>query len=107
VRFNPQLGGVAQRQAEAMARANTMSHGVSAPFPARIAAAGYDAGFAGENIGAGYASLEAAMAAWEHSAGHRANLLNPAVTEIGVAAALAPHSIYRIFWSMEMAAPYR
>jgi uncharacterized protein YkwD len=107
VRLNPQLNAVAASQARAMAAADRMSHGVAAPFQARMASAGYDAGFAGENIGAGYANLELAMEAWENSSGHRQNLLQPAVTEIGVAGALAPNSKYRIYWSMVMATPYR
>ena len=39
---------------------------------------------AGENIAMGYSTPENVVEAWMNSAGHRANILNPAYTEIGV-----------------------
>lgn len=39
---------------------------------------------AGENIAKGYASPEAVVNGWMNSAGHRANILNGAFTQIGV-----------------------
>lgn len=54
----------------------------------RLDAAGYDTwtrSFAfGENIAYGYSSPAEVMAAWMASPGHRANILNPNFTEIGV-----------------------
>ncbi|MCS7023011.1 MAG: CAP domain-containing protein [Gemmataceae bacterium] len=56
----------------------------------RLDAAGYDQwsrSFSyGENIAFGYTSPAAVMAAWMSSPGHRANILNPNFTEIGVSA---------------------
>jgi uncharacterized protein YkwD len=39
--------------------------------------------FVGENIAAGYGSARAACVGWMHSAGHRANILDPGYTMIG------------------------
>lgn len=39
---------------------------------------------AGENIAKGQVSPEAVVKAWMNSSGHRANILNPSFTEIGV-----------------------
>jgi len=50
----------------------------------RISIIGYNYFTAGENIGAGYSTPEAVVEGWINSPGHRANLLNPDFTEIGV-----------------------
>ena len=39
---------------------------------------------AGENIAHGYATPQAVVNAWMNSSGHRANILNPSYTQIGV-----------------------
>lgn len=50
--------------------------------------------WAGENIG-GNVSVSGAMSAWMQSPGHRANILDPKFTHIGVGAAYgAPYNIY-------------
>jgi uncharacterized protein YkwD len=69
--------------------ADAMQHdlfGVTAPTPqSRLDYAGYDAWRTyGENIAYGYTSAAAVMAAWMNSPGHRANILNPNFTELGV-----------------------
>ena len=38
----------------------------------------------GENVAYGYASVDAVMNGWMASSGHRANLLNPAFTHVGL-----------------------
>ncbi len=43
-----------------------------------------DVSTAGENIAYGYESPRALVSAWMHSAGHRANILNPHFHRIGV-----------------------
>jgi uncharacterized protein YkwD len=50
----------------------------------RATTLGYPTTFVGENIAAEYASPQAAMDAWMNSPGHRANILDPNFTEIGV-----------------------
>lgn len=49
----------------------------------RVARAGYRWRTVGENIAAGQASAQEAVAGWIESPGHCANLMNPAFTEMG------------------------
>jgi uncharacterized protein YkwD len=90
VRVESRLMQAAQAQARAMGERDRMGHRVAGPLPRRVVAAGYDWGTATENLGAGYRSLDAAMQGWKASPDHRHNLLNPDVTEIGVAAVRTP-----------------
>lgn len=63
-----------------MAATNTLAHQSLAPIlrcPARTA---------GENIAYGSVSADQMMSMWMNSPGHRANILNPAFTRIGVGA---------------------
>jgi uncharacterized protein YkwD len=93
---NPQLTGAAQDFAAFMARTGQLSHTADGQTPeARAKAHGYDPCFMAENIGyqhhpAGFASealAEGFFQGWQHSPGHRKNLLDPAVTETGVGVA--------------------
>lgn len=106
VTVDPQLIAIAQTQADAMARTGDVSHTVAGSFTSRLAAGGYEAEAAAENIGGGFHDLGEAMAAWEASPGHRANLLNRNVTRIGVATAFAPQQQLQLYWAMVLASPY-
>ncbi len=57
----------------------------------------------GENVAAGQTSADQVMDAWMGSAGHRANILNPAFTDIGVAAVQGADGV--TYWTMDLAAP--
>ena len=104
VGVDPLLTQAAREQALAMGRRDKIGHGVAGRLPGRVAAVGYDWGAVAENLGAGYANLDAAMQGWKISAEHRRNLLNPHVTEIGVAAvATPPGSRYRTYWALILA----
>lgn len=50
----------------------------------RAQKAGYESGFVGENIAAGYRSAKAVVDGWINSPGHRANMLNSNYNEIGL-----------------------
>lgn len=51
----------------------------------RARAAGYGGStFVGENIASGAGNVQAAMAGWMDSPGHRENILRPAYTQIGL-----------------------
>lgn len=106
IRINSQLNGVAQRQARAMASANTMSHGVAGPFRNRLSASGYNARTAGENIAAGQKSFNAVLAAWQNSPPHRHTLLLRDAKEMGIAISYAPGTRYKTFWALVVAAPF-
>jgi uncharacterized protein YkwD len=68
----------------------------------RIAGWGYSARMWAENVAAGQPTSDAVMTAWMNSAGHRANILNPNLREIGVAAVTSVRGT--IYWTMDFAA---
>jgi hypothetical protein len=106
VTVNAWLMSAASDYARAMAERDKINHRIGGSLPRRIGTAGYQWGAAAENLAAGFDSLDAAMAGWKVSSGHRANLLNPLVTEIGVAAYTAPPgSKRRNYWALILAAP--
>ena len=107
VRLDPALTAMAQRQANAMVAGDTLSHDVDGAYRARFAASGIDAPEAGENLGAGYFSLEEAMEGWRGSSEHDANLLMAHATRIGVAIAKSPRTHYGVYWALELAADPR
>jgi uncharacterized protein YkwD len=101
VTIDSSLMQVASHQAHAMASAGALSHTVGGSFASRISAA--HRGFAAENIAAGAPDFSSALEMWKRSAGHRANLLKGAITQIGIASAQAPNSRYKVFWALVMA----
>lgn len=103
VRLDASLDVMAQHQADAMAASGQLSHTVGGVFTSRLAADHIDVGEAGENLGAGYYSLEEAMAGWKGSSEHNANMLRPGFTRIGVAIAKNAHTSWGVYWSMEFA----
>jgi uncharacterized protein YkwD len=105
VSINPTLMRLAREQALAMAQRNRLDHDVGRGFSERIRTSGYDARTAVENIGAGYHTLAEAFSGWRGSSSHRANMLNRDATQMGIAAAYAPGSKYKVFWALIMAAP--
>jgi uncharacterized protein YkwD len=106
VHVDSRLMAAATSYARTMGERDKISHTLGGSLPKRISAAGYDWGAAAENLAAGYSSLDEAMAGWKASAGHRANLLNSRVTEIGVAAvATQKGSKYRNYWALILASP--
>ena len=58
-----------------------------------------------ENVAAGYHTLAEAFSGWRDSPGHRANMLTPEATRIGIAAVYAPGSKYKVFWALILASP--
>lgn len=83
-----QLTLAAAAHAQNMALTNTMSHQLGASGPAqRLRAVGYNWSTYGENIAQRYPTAQAVVDAWLKSPGHRANILNRKVTEIGVGVA--------------------
>ena len=86
----PKLGSSTCAQTAALQRAQdligkpTLTH---APFVGVIADC-KPATIAAENLSKAAASPAAVINTWMHSAGHRSNLLDPALTEIGVSCVL-------------------
>ncbi|MGF7235729.1 MAG: CAP domain-containing protein [Frankia sp.] len=72
------------------------------PFQ-RMVAAGYNFTVAAENIAAGQTTPAAVMAAWMASPGHRANILNCALRQIGVG--FASGGTYGSYWTQDFGTP--
>lgn len=102
IEVDPALNRVAQRQADAMARADTLSHTLAGELSARVSAEGLRRGAEAENVSMGYPSFDRALAGWQRSPGHDANLLFKPIRRIGIAAATAhgPHD--RTYWALVM-----
>ncbi|MCX7710548.1 MAG: SafA/ExsA family spore coat assembly protein [Clostridia bacterium] len=60
---------------------------------------------AGENIAMGQRTAQEVMTGWMNSPGHRANILNPSYTEIGVG--LAKNAQGRNYWTQMFIKPLR
>jgi uncharacterized protein YkwD len=96
------LTRAAQAHSDDQAAHNMMSHGGSdgSTFVDRATRAGYVGWTAlAENVAYGYPSVDAVMAAWMGSSGHRANILNPAYTGFG--AGLAYGTDGNPYWTQE------
>ncbi len=105
VSIDPELMKLAGEQAHVMAARDKLDHSIWRPFQERIQQSSFDAAVAVENIGAGYHTLAEAFSGWRDSPPHRANMLNPQVTKMGIAAVYAPQSKYKVFWSLILARP--
>jgi len=108
VAWNAMLTQSADGHSQDMAARNYFSH-TSADgrtFSQRITAAGYSWSTVGENIAAGYPSVDAVMDGWTRSAGHCANLMNQNFTEIGVACVPGTSgTTYKNYWTMDLGRP--
>lgn len=108
VAWNALLTQAADGHSQDMAARNYFDH--TSPdgrtFSQRIDATGYAWSTAGENIAAGYSSIDAVMDGWIQSPGHCANLMNQNFTEIGVACVPGTSSTtYSNYWTMDLARP--
>ena len=71
----------------------------------RVQATGYQASTAGENVAAGYRTIEAVMEGWLESAGHCANIMRSSYEEVGVARIEGPNTQYGVYWTQVFATP--
>ena len=97
----------AQLHANQMAALQRMEHVLNdGPYPApadRLAAAGYAWRSYAENIAFNYGTPASVVAGWMGSSGHRANILNASLTEIG--AAVARDAQGRPYWAQVFGVP--
>jgi uncharacterized protein YkwD len=96
------LNFAAEFHSSQQARRGVMAHelfGVTATtVGSRLDYSGYDAWTTyGENVAYGYATAAAVMNAWMTSPGHRANILNPNFTQIGIGVAVAGNGT--LYWT--------
>lgn len=98
---SPTLTDAAQYHATDMADQNYFSHDVQGvgSWSDNISDNGYNSMGRGENIAAGNADADATFQQWVNSPGHRANMLNPSYTAIGIGDASNSNSEYGTYWT--------
>jgi uncharacterized YkwD family protein len=99
------LSYVARLKSQDMVNKNYFSHTsptYGSPF-AMMEHFGIRFSAAGENIAYGQPTAASVMNAWMNSPGHRANILNPSYTYIGVGAAKNSRGV--IYWTQEFIKP--
>ena len=102
VAIDPGLMQFAQAQADAMARADHLSHEIAGSFNERLDAAHRRKATAVENVSAGYATADAVFGGWQRSAPHNANLLAQKMRHMGIAVADAPGTRFKTYWALVM-----
>lgn len=107
---NPFLNRAAVWMAQDMSKNGYCKHtdSLGRGVPDRLEAHGYEKwGRVSENLAAGYMTPAEAVEAWLNSPGHRANLLDPKVTEIGVAFLYDPTAKHGYYWVQDFGRPLR
>lgn len=102
-----QLSQAAQKHTIDMGCNFFMSHTGSdgSTLATRLVSFGYTSYIkAGENVAAGYATPQEVMDAWMASSGHRANILDPVFTEIGIGYVVNfdDPEYYSYYWTMDL-----
>jgi uncharacterized protein YkwD len=100
VSVDASLNRAAAAQASAMASRSLLSHSAGGDLRSRLMAAGVRDVPAVENVGRGHVSWDRAIASWQRSPGHDANLRNVDATRIGFARAEGPGGPW---WALVMA----
>ena len=103
---NWQLSRIARYKSQDMINKNYFSHQsptYGSPFN-MMESFGLKFSAAGENIAMGQRSAAEVMNAWMNSPGHRANILNPSYTEIGVG--LAKDKNGSCYWTQMFIKPF-
>ncbi|NEO62132.1 MAG: CAP domain-containing protein [Moorea sp. SIO4G2] len=86
LQFNHRLYAAAQNHSNDMARNRFMSHRGSngSTMSDRVKAVGYQYSYLAENVASGQRTPQEVVRSWMNSSGHRKNILNPNLTEIGI-----------------------
>lgn len=111
LQLNRRLRRAAQNHSRAMASQDFYSH--TGPDGSTAGSRANGSGYAwrtvGENIAAGYTKPKQVVRGWMDSPGHRANILNPAFSEMGVGYMRRvpdPGSVtYGTYWTQLFASP--
>lgn len=103
--LDPQLARAAQQHSDDMVRRAFFAHENpdGAQVWDRAVAAGYGYRKVAENIAAGQRSAEEVVRGWMESPGHRANILDGELTQIGVGHALG--GSYGVYWTQVFGTP--
>jgi len=103
LRWNDRLEEAAAQHAQDMASRAKIEHaGSDGSTPAqRVTRSGYVWRNVGENVAAGQGTPEKVVDDWLSSAGHCANIMEPAYTEMGAAFAVNMKSTAAVYWAQE------
>ncbi|MCF2525910.1 CAP domain-containing protein [Yinghuangia soli] len=103
--YEPRLTQAAQVHSDDMAARDYFDHtGLDGRQPAdRVTASGYVYSRCAENIAAGQPTPAEVVTGWMNSPGHRANILTPELTQIGIG--IAYGGSYRIYWTQVFGTP--
>lgn len=101
--WNAALATAAQRHSVDMARNDHFDHTGTDGSTAgqRIRDAGYDASAWGENIAAGYASVDAVVAGWLASEGHCRNIMSANHADFGASCVYRSGSRSGSYWATD------
>lgn len=109
LRWNPLLAQAAARHSGAMARTRLFDHvgPDGTTVRERVSATGYRWQLIGENLAAGHADLDEAVAGWMASRSHCAALLDARYTEFGLARieSDSPNDAYGVYWTLVLGRP--
>ncbi|WP_051772640.1 CAP domain-containing protein [Saccharothrix sp. NRRL B-16314] len=96
-----QLDAAARRHTLEMARTGNFSHtGVDGSTPAqRVTDAGYPYRMVAENIAAGQTTADEVVRAWMNSSGHRANIVNCELRDLGIGYAVDGNN--KPYWTQD------
>jgi uncharacterized protein YkwD len=102
--LHPLLTSAAAAHARDMASRGRMSHaGSDGSTPEqRISRTGYPWRLAAENVAAGQTTVDEVIATWLASPGHCANIMNPALREMGIAFVFAASSPDGTYWTQTL-----
>ncbi|HPG78339.1 MAG TPA: CAP domain-containing protein [Piscinibacter sp.] len=107
--WSTQLTQAAAAHSQDMVTNNFFSHTGSSgsTLSTRVNATGYAWSALGENIAAGYGTVNIVMDGWMASDGHCANIMNPNFTQIGMACIVrgSQANAYSNYWTMDLARP--
>jgi uncharacterized protein YkwD len=104
--LDTKLRCAARKHSQDMGLNNFFSHVGSngSTFAQRITSAGYTYRYAGENIGAGYATPAAVVNGWMASTGHCNNIMNANYKHLGVGYYNRAGSTYSHYWTQDFGA---
>jgi uncharacterized protein YkwD len=104
--WSPLLTQSAEVQTQDMVANDFFSHTGSngSTLGSRVTATGYAWSSLGENIAAGYPTIDAVMTGWMASDGHCANLMNPAFNQVGLVCVPGTTAdAFPNYWTMDLA----
>jgi uncharacterized protein YkwD len=102
--WESRLAQAAAAHSQDMAARNYFSHTspTGSTMVSRINATGYAWSTIGENIAAGYPTVNAVVDGWMASDGHCANLMNPKFKDMALACVASSTSTYRSYWTLDL-----